>query len=435
MYCEERILIEIQETVKEERPHTICINERKRDMKKVFAVVMTIALMLSLVGCASKEEREAAKVVSNQIAALADVTLEDAAAVQEAQEAYDVLTEKAQKCVKNYSVLETAHADLAQMVTGMIDEIGTVTLESETVVTAAQTAYDGLPEKSMALVENYTVLEAAVTELATLKQVELVTGMIGEIGTVTLDSEEAIDAAMNAYNELSEEGKPLVENYADLEAAVEEHREIFFAELNAQTENILEINAALNDRDAVKVLSMIEVQLPIAEKLAKSKYYVIEEDAVAILENVRDLMTEACYPNTHIISLDSLIKIDEVYKATADSNEGEKPNVDDDTGMDFYAYIYVNKTQMDNAFQAYTEYLGRHFELVRKRTEPAQTQYSPLIDAMYSTAAAEYYYKDEQGHMFSVEWDYLNMGSYFGDLSTIYVRFDPEMGVRDSFGD
>ena len=404
-------------------------------MKRMIALLLAIALMLSLAGCASKEEQEAARAVRVQIESLTDVTLEDAAAVQKAQEAYDALTETAKKHVKNESVLETAHMDLAKIVTGMIDEIGTVTLESETAVTAAQTAYDSLPDKSRMLVTNDSVLETAIVELATLKQVELVSAMIDNIGTVTLDSENAINAALAAYNKLPDDSKALVKNYATLEAAVEEHREIFFAEFNSQTDAIQEINAALNNHDVVTVLSMVEAQLPISEKLAKSKYYLIEEDAVTILKNVRDLMVEACYPNTHIISLDNLVKIEEVYNATADSNEGEKPNVDEDTGMDFYGYIYNTKTQMNNAFQAYTAYLDSHFELVRKKSEPSKSQYSPVIGSMFTTASAEYFYKDEQGHEFSVEWDYLDMGSYYGDLSTIYVRFSPDMGVRDSFGE
>lgn len=404
-------------------------------MKRVIAVLLAITLVLCLAGCANKEEKEAAKAVSIQLEALTDVTLEDAAAVQEAQEAYEALTDKAQKRVKNNAVLETAYVDLAEIVTGMIDEIGTVTLESESVINAAKSAYDSLPDESRVLVPNGSVLESAAVELTTLKQVKLITTMIDNIGTVTLDSELAINAALAAYNKIPDEGKALVKNYATLETAAEEHREIFFAELNRQTDAILEINAALNDRDVVTVLSKIEEQLPISEKLAKSKYYMVEEDAVTLMSNVRDLMVEACYPNTHIISLDSLVKIEEVYNSTADSNEGEKPNVDEDTGMDFYAYIYNTKTQMNNAFQSYTEYLGSHFELVRKKSAPSKSQYSPVTGSMYSTASAEYFYKDEQGHEFSVEWDYIDMGSYLGDLSTIYVRFSPDMGVRDSFGE
>lgn len=413
-------------------PDGILIQEGKKNMKRFIAVLLAIAVMLCIAGCASKEEKEAAKAVIARIESLADVTLEDSAAVQEAQESYEALTEIAQKHVRNNRVLETAHADLAEIVTGMISEIGTVSLENESAVTAAQTAYDNLPDKSRMLVTNSALLESAVIELADLKQVELVTAMIDSIGTVTLDSEEAINIALAAYNKMSDEGKALVKNHATLEAAVETHREIFFAELNSQTDVVLEINDALNDRDVATVLSMIEDQLPTSRTLAKSKYYVVEEDAVSILENVRDLMVEACYPNTHILSMDSLIKIDEVYNATADSNEGEKPNVDEDTGRDFYSYIYNTKAQMDNAFDAYTAYLGKHFEFVKKKTEPAKSQYSPVLGSNYVSASAEYFYKDEQGYQFSVYFSYIDMG-YYGEVCTTYVFFDPEMGVRDSF--
>ena len=402
-------------------------------MKRFFTVLSLIFLMLSLAGCAGKEEMAAAKAVITQIEGLADVTLEDAAAVQAAQEAYAALPETARKQIKNNAILETAHADLAKIVTGMISEIGTVTLENEAVVTAAQTAYDSLPDESRTLVANSSILEAAIAELSDLKQVELVTAMIDEIGAVALDSEEAINIALSAYSKISDERKTLVKNYTALAAAVEAHRELFFEELNRQTDTVLEISDALNDRDVTAVLSMIEKQLPIARQLAKSKYYVVEEDPVSIMENVRDLLAEACYPNTHILTLDNLIKIDEVYNATADSNEGEQANVDEDTGRDFYSYIYDTKKQMDNAFNAYTKYLGKHFKLVKKKVEPAKSQYSPVLESRYISASSEYFYKDEQGHQFSVYLTYIDMGSYYGEVCAVYVFFDPEMGVRDSF--
>ena len=350
--------------------------ERENSMKRFVAVLLALALMFSLAGCASAEEKEAAKAVSTQIAELTGVTLEDAAAVADALEKYYALTEQARKLVENYDILETACADLAK----------------------------------------------------------IVTGKIAEIGTVTLDSAPIINSALDAYSALPEEAKTLVENYAALEAAIETHREIFLEELNRETEIIQEINAARNDLDITKVLSMIEDQLPISEKLAKSQYYQSEEDAVTFMTNLRDMLVAACYPNTSIISLDNFIEIEEVLPGTADSNEGEKPDVDEDTGMDFYTYDFVTPKMMDDAFLAYTEYLDIYFELVEKISEPVQYQYSALIDSMIATASAEYFYKDSQGYVFSVEWNYLNSESIFGDLPRIYVRFSTEMGVGASFG-
>lgn len=57
----------------------------------------------------------------------------------------------------------------ADTVIGLIDAIGTVTAESETVISAARTAYDALNDNQKALVTNYDVLAEAETLLAILK--------------------------------------------------------------------------------------------------------------------------------------------------------------------------------------------------------------------------------------------------------------------------
>ena len=110
-------------------------------MKRFIAFLSIVALMLSLAGCTGKEEREAAKAVSTQIENLSGVTLEDTAAVEDAQADYDALTDKARNRVKNYGILENAYMDLAEIVTDMIDKIGTVTLESESDITTAQISH------------------------------------------------------------------------------------------------------------------------------------------------------------------------------------------------------------------------------------------------------------------------------------------------------
>lgn len=59
--------------------------------------------------------REAAKAVDKKIEAIGEVTLESEAAIQEAREAYDELSDQAQSFVENYSVLEEAEAKLAEL--------------------------------------------------------------------------------------------------------------------------------------------------------------------------------------------------------------------------------------------------------------------------------------------------------------------------------
>ena len=80
-----------------------------------------------------------------------------------------------------------------------ISAIGTVTLESGEAIQNARTLYDGSEADVQAAVENIADLEAAETELSTLK-VEEATNLITAIGgTVTLDSAAAVEAAQAAW--------------------------------------------------------------------------------------------------------------------------------------------------------------------------------------------------------------------------------------------
>ena len=98
----------------------------------------------------------------------------------------------------------------------LIDAIGTVTLDSEKAIKAARNAYDALTEEQKELVGNYQTLLDAEAKLADLQAADAVEKLIDAIGTVTLDSEEAIKAARDAYDALTEEQQELVGNYQTL---------------------------------------------------------------------------------------------------------------------------------------------------------------------------------------------------------------------------
>ena len=104
----------------------------------------------------------------------------------------------------------------AHEVEKLIDAIGTVTLDSEEAIKAARGAYDALTEEQKAQVGNYQTLLDAEAKLADLKAADAVEKLIDAIGTVTLDSEEAIKAARGAYDALTEEQKAQVGNYQTL---------------------------------------------------------------------------------------------------------------------------------------------------------------------------------------------------------------------------
>lgn len=138
-----------------------------------------------------------------------------------------------------------------------INNIGTVTLDSESAITEARTAYDKLPEEVKARVSNYDTLTAAEAALQSLKdQIKAVIDQIDAIGTVTLDSEDAILAARTDYNALSDAQKALVTNVDTLTAAEQRLEKLKGdAKAIADAEAVIDAigdNVTLDSEDAIK---------------------------------------------------------------------------------------------------------------------------------------------------------------------------------------
>ena len=124
-------------------------------------------------------------------------------------------------------------ADVAH-VEGLIEAIGEVTLESEEAIEAARSAYDAASAEVKAAVTNAAVLEAAEARLAELKKAyeetvaaaKKVEEQIADLGSITLESKEAVEAAREAYEALSDEAKAMVGNLDVLELAEEKLAEL-----------------------------------------------------------------------------------------------------------------------------------------------------------------------------------------------------------------
>lgn len=148
-------------------------------------------------------------------------------------------TEQGQYALAAYFRLKANHTSLYDMtdimlpgevVSQQIGAIGTVTLESEKTIMDARVAYDALSAYQKTLVGNYDVLTAAEKILSDLKAAadkvaadqaaaDAVAKKIAAIGTVTMDSKSAIEAARAAYDTLTAEQKALVANYSVLTTA------------------------------------------------------------------------------------------------------------------------------------------------------------------------------------------------------------------------
>ncbi|MBR5571405.1 MAG: hypothetical protein IKV99_02030 [Oscillospiraceae bacterium] len=194
------------------------------------------------VGDTGNADQEAAdKVIAliDAIGPIEEITLDSKEAIDAANAACNELTD-AQKLLVGDGKLNTlvaAKEKLAQLqadkdavddVIEKINAIGNdVTLESEAAINTALAAYKALKNDELRKsVSNSTTLINAVTELARLKAdaadraaADAVIAKINAIGTVTLESEDAVAAARTAYAALSDEQKALVTNYEALTIA------------------------------------------------------------------------------------------------------------------------------------------------------------------------------------------------------------------------
>lgn len=198
-------------------------------MKRLLTVILALALILSLTACGKSKEAQA---VDDQIAAIGTVSLDSEAAIKAAEAALKALEPKAAEQVENVAVLEAARAELnilttAAKVEEAIKALGTVTLDSENAVAEARKLFNESSAEVQAKVTNAADLTAAEQRIVELKEqasqqrADAVASLISAIGTVTLDSEAAIKAAQDAYDGLDKTDAAKVSNIGNLKAAAD----------------------------------------------------------------------------------------------------------------------------------------------------------------------------------------------------------------------
>ena len=220
-------------------------------MKKILALFTVLVVCLSLCACGKSE---AVVAYEELVSAIGEVTLDSEEAIlaaessyedltdeekETAAESYDVLTEKREKYDALVAEAQRKAEQEARLnsVIAVIDAIGDVTVDSEADIIAAETAYNNLPDEDKAmipdeldrLVKAREAYETAVAEQMAARAAE-VSAAINAIGTVTLDSKAAIDAAKDMYNALTDDEKALVTSYSVLQAAETTYASLWEAE-------------------------------------------------------------------------------------------------------------------------------------------------------------------------------------------------------------
>ena len=216
------------EDITDESYYTCDCGEIDEDRKAAYDAAQKIAEVESLIDAIGTVE----------------YTDECKAKIDAARTAYDALTAEQKALVKNKADLPAAEAryaalkadaDAAAEVIALIESIGTVeyTKESKAKIDKAMAAFGNLTEEQKLLVANKAELPTAETTYDTLAdqaKAQTVKTLIGAIGEVKYPgSKQPIGSARTAYDLLTAEQKPFVDNYnvlttaeatyADLEAA------------------------------------------------------------------------------------------------------------------------------------------------------------------------------------------------------------------------
>lgn len=154
------------------------------------------------------------------------ITISDRSAILRARELYDAMSdgERGEIHAYTYTRLLDAEKELAaleaslskvQKVRSMIENFNDpLTLKDEKSVQEAREAYDALTQEEQAQVENYQKLLQAEARIQILREnqeaAQKVMDQIKALGEITLESEELVDAAREAYNHLTTEQKELI---------------------------------------------------------------------------------------------------------------------------------------------------------------------------------------------------------------------------------
>ena len=290
---------EIYESLTQEEKDRLTVNEYNK--------------LMALIEKIDRLNQAAADKVIADIAAIGpidEITLESAKQIQKARAGYDALNKYAQYIVEyakpvNYYTLLDAEVKLKELqdaaaeqeridraaaaaVDNLIDAIGEVTLKSKQAIETARAAYDNLTPTQKTYVtklNTLTAAEAAYKNLVDQKAADDVTEKINEIGEVTLDSKTAIEAARAAYNALTPDQKPLVENYNVLTAAEAE-----LARLEAEAKDKADREAAAQVDEMIERLFPVTRYSGPAIRMARAAYEALTEDQKALVTRYNDLV-------------------------------------------------------------------------------------------------------------------------------------------------
>lgn len=144
-------------------------------MKRVLLLLLVLVLTVSVCGCKKSEGLVAAE---EAVKAIGQVTLESGDAINKAESAITALSAEDKENFKMQKDFEEAKSEYerivleneASEVEKMISEMGEVSIENLNNINAVQSKYDSLSDEAKKLVKNYNILSSAQESIAADKK-------------------------------------------------------------------------------------------------------------------------------------------------------------------------------------------------------------------------------------------------------------------------
>lgn len=269
-------------------------------MRRLFIVFTLICLACGLCACKSEAVKDVEQQISNIV-----VTEDSGATIAASRKAYDALTDKEKKSVANYNNLVEAEAAydkiFADRVTEVIAKIGVIDETSGTAIEAAREAYDNLSKSQKQLVGNFDSLISAEKEYKEyMVQLcgELIQNLMGDSVT-----SESIEKTVSVFETLPDTQKREVKNqYPDADQIIEDA----YAKLAGSLIAKIEYKSGIPSKEMLR--SMIDAENAFESLNAVQKEKVSNGDLLEnSLKNFRKFCdsrekTDAIYAKSQYIS-------------------------------------------------------------------------------------------------------------------------------------
>ena len=204
-----------EEKIAENKETNVVKKKTKKPLIIVISGAIVVALIVGIILLVVLNSKSAeAKRVDTLISSIGTVTLDSESKITEAEKEVEGLSIEDYKQLNNIEQLEKARKtydnlvskEKADKIIALINEIGNVTIDSENKINAARSAFDAAKNSVQELVTNKDKLVEAEDIFYGLKA-EKVIALINSIGSVNKNSENRIKEADTAYKGLPTEAK------------------------------------------------------------------------------------------------------------------------------------------------------------------------------------------------------------------------------------